>query len=247
MSTPQDWTSSPGPFQRVSAVEHVFDALRDAIRDGVFPVGSKLEPEATLASRFGVSRSVVREALRSCNVVGLTRTQTGKGTFVIASHPPATTASVPFGDYSAAELQEARPHIEVPAASLAAKRRTRTDLEMMEALVDRMKVVHDVRSWDILDSEFHQLIARASGNRVLASIVTDLRAAIGNQSAILALVPGRRDASNDEHASILAAIVAGSPDEAGQAMAAHLDAVRREFAAKLRETSSPSAAALDPS
>lgn len=236
MPIPGEWTAGSEPFQRTSAVEHVFRALRDAIGDGVLPVGSKLEPEAALASRFKVSRSVVREALRSCNVIGLTETHTGKGTFVVASSANASASSVRFGRYSSLELQEARPHVEIPAARLAAQRRSTTDIEMLSALMDRMRIVRDVRSWDILDTEFHQLIARASGNGVFASVVSDLRAALADQSAILGLVHGRRGASNDEHARILDAIIEEAPEAAGEAMAAHLRAVEQAFTSKLAET-----------
>ena len=73
--------------------------------------------EAELAARYGVSRSVVREALRSCAALGLTQTHTGKGTFVVSAR---STGDLVLGRYSARDLTEARPHVEVPAAGLAA-------------------------------------------------------------------------------------------------------------------------------
>lgn len=210
------------PFRRTSAVEQVFNALRDSIRSHALPIGSKLESEAALAGRFGVSRSVVREALSSCNAVGLTETRTGKGTFVVSE---TTTGDAKLGRYSAKEVQEVRPYIEIPAATLAASRRTDDQVHAMETLLDRMEAPIDREMWIALDAEFHLTIAEASGNRVFRSVVADLREAMANQSIILSLVPGRRDASDVEHREIVMAIGAGAPVAAGQAMKAHLHEV----------------------
>src|SRR6185312_11266330 len=73
--------AGPQPIVRVSAAEAVFSSIRDAIESGELPVGSKLSAESVLAAQYAVSRSVIREALRSCAALGLTQTQTGKGTF----------------------------------------------------------------------------------------------------------------------------------------------------------------------
>ena len=75
---------APQPLARLSAAEAVFNAIRTDIESGQIPVGGKLSSEAMLSQSYGVSRSVIREALRSCTALGLTVTKTGKGTFVVA-------------------------------------------------------------------------------------------------------------------------------------------------------------------
>ena len=192
----------PAPLARLSAAEAVFAAIRGDIESGVVPVGGKLSSEATLAQQYGVSRSVIREALRSCTALGLTVTKTGKGTFVIAAK---VANDLTLGQYSARDLTEARPHIEIPAAGLAAQRRTAEELETLRHLMDAM--------------------ARASGNKVFASVVADIRDALAHQSETLNMVADRQHASDIEHQQILTAIEAGSPDEASAAMANHLHAV----------------------
>ncbi|MET3351716.1 UNVERIFIED_ORG: DNA-binding FadR family transcriptional regulator [Arthrobacter sp. UYEF1] len=216
--------SLPGakPLARLSAAEAVFNAVRSDIESGNAAVGAKLSSEASLAQQYGVSRSVIREALRSCTALGLTVTKTGKGTFVVADK---VASDLTLGHFSARDLTEARPHIEVPAAGLAAQRRTGEELETLRHIVAAMSTETDPESWVALDSSFHALIARASGNRVFASVVGEIRGALAHQSETLNLVADRQHASDAEHKEILAAIEAGSADGASQAMAAHLHAV----------------------
>jgi DNA-binding FadR family transcriptional regulator len=130
-----------------------------------------------------------------------------------------------LGQYSARDLTEARPHIEVPAAGLAAQRRTDEELETMRHIVAAMTTETDLESWVALDSSFHAAIARASGNKVFASVVADIRGALAFQSETLNMVADRQHASDTEHQRILEAIEAGSADEASSAMAEHLRAV----------------------
>ena len=215
--------ATPSPLARLSAAEAVFNAIRGAIEFGKLAVGDKLNSEAALAQEYGVSRSVIREALRSCNALGLTVTRTGRGTFVVADH---VANDLVLGQFSARDLNEARPHIEVPAAGLAAERRTAEDLDILRAMVASMAVETDPEAWVVLDSGFHAAIARASGNKVFESVVADIRDALTHQSETLNLVTeDRQHASNEEHQRILDAIEAGSAPDASTAMSAHLRAV----------------------
>ncbi|MGN6404585.1 FadR/GntR family transcriptional regulator [Sinomonas sp.] len=210
------------PLARLSAAEAVLAELRSEIESGRLPVGTKLPAEAALAARYGVSRSVVREALRSCAALGLTETHTGKGTFVVSGR---IAGDLVLGRYSARDLTEARPHIEVPAAGLAAVRRSEEDLATLKGIVADMALEDDPASWVALDATFHGLIARASGNKVFERVVADLRDALANQSETLNLVADRQRASDVEHRKILTAIEAGSAELASAAMAEHLAAV----------------------
>lgn len=200
----------------------MFNAIRGDIEAGQIPVGGKLSSEATLAQQYGVSRSVIREALRSCTALGLTVTKTGKGTFVVANK---VANDLTLGQYSARDLTEARPHIEVPAAGLAAERRSDEELETLRHIVAAMATETDPESWVALDSSFHATIARASGNKVFESVVADIRDAQAYQSETLNMVADRQHASDIEHQQILAAIEAGSAADASAAMANHLRAV----------------------
>lgn len=206
----------------MSAVDFVLGDLRQAIDAGVVSVGQRLPSEAALAARYSVSRTVIREVLRSCESLGLTVTRTGKGTFVIAQHP----SRMLFDGISAAHLMEARPHVEVPAAALAALRRTVAQVDTLQNLIEAMDAETDDRVWVGLDATFHVTIAEASHNPVFVGIMTTIRSALASQSGHLNIVAARRVAANREHRDIGAAIARGSAVEAEDAMRFHLDQVK---------------------
>ncbi len=222
MNLSDSWTAGQSQIVRVSAAEAVFQAIRTAIEDGELRVGTKLSSETALAAQYGVSRSVIREALRSCTALGLTETLTGKGTFVISAR---VSSDLVLGHYSARSLMEARPHIEVPAAEFAATRRRPEQLEEMRGILELMAEEDDPQIWVNLDAAFHGAIARASGNGVFERVVNDIRDAMVNQSETINLITGRARQSDHEHQEILAAITRGSSADAGHAMAIHLSAV----------------------
>jgi len=225
------WTPGQQPIERRSAAEAVFHALRLAIEAQEIPLGSKLGSEAALAADYQVSRSVIREALRSCAALGLTRTETGRGTFVISHRP---TRELKLGTFSSDDLLEARPHIEIPAATLAASRRTAEDLERISGLIEQMDQEDDAAAWVELDAAFHAAIAQASGNSVFTKVVSDIREAMARQSETVNLVAGRRSPSKDEHLAIYRAIQAQDPQAANQAMSDHLAAVQHAVSTIVR-------------
>ncbi|MET0318823.1 MAG: GntR family transcriptional regulator, partial [Rhodococcus fascians] len=78
MNLSDSWAVSQPTATRLSAAEAVFADIRDAIVAGHIAIGERLPAESALATRYAVSRSVIREALRSCNALGLTETKTGR-------------------------------------------------------------------------------------------------------------------------------------------------------------------------
>ncbi len=206
----------------MGAVDFVLRDLREAMDAGVIRVGERLPSEAALAARYSVSRTVVREVLRTCEALGLTVTRTGKGTFVVAERP----AQLVFDGFSAAHLMEARPHIEIPAAGLAAIRCSEQQLERLQSLLETMDLENDDAIWTRLDSNFHLCVAEASANPVFVNVLTNIATALSHQSVLLNTHRNRRQASNREHRSIVSAIARRSTVEAEDAMRFHLDQVK---------------------
>lgn len=217
-----DWLTHKNPVSRKNAAETVFDDLRGAILTGKLPVGTRLPSEAKLAERYGVSRPIIREAMRSLQTLGLTRSRSGSGSFVISDRQGPELA---YGSYSARELIEARPFVEVPATGWAALRRSPDQLARLLALCDSMERQEDALKWVKLDSDFHVLIAEASQNRLFARIVLDSREALMRQSELVNLMADRRLASNHEHRRIANAIARGHEADAQAAMRDHLHKV----------------------
>jgi GntR family transcriptional repressor for pyruvate dehydrogenase complex len=229
-------TAGSRPFPRQTAVGFVLEDLRAAVDAGVIRVGDRLPSEAALAARYSVSRSVIREVLRATAALGLTVTRTGKGTFVVGRPP----AQLVYGQYSAADLLEVRPHIEIPAAGLAAVRRSEEHLDTIQDLIEAMDAETDADVWTGLDASFHLAVAEASGNAVFIEVITALRAALTTQSGMLnRLSHTRQLSSGAEHRSIAAAIARGSPVEAEDAMSFHLDQVHDAVADCLSSPADP--------
>lgn len=200
-------------------MEAVLAHLRRLIERGDHPVGAKLPSEAALSREFEVSRSVVREALRGLQALGMTESKTGKGTFVTATGPADNPT---FGPYSARDLIEVRRHVEIPVAGYAALRRGQDDLDLLGHLVERMDAETDNTAWVALDSLFHITIAQSSGNPAFGKVIEEIRDALARQSAFLNQLGDRRRQSNVEHREIVAAIESGEESAAVAAMTAHL-------------------------
>lgn len=207
--------------RRVSAMEAVLTHLRGAIERGEYAIGDKLPSEAELCRRLEVSRPVLREALRALQVMGLTVSRTGKGTFVIAN----TVEDPTFGDYAASDLLEVRRHVEIPVAGYAATRRTPENLDHLAHLLDRMERETDTTAWVAMDTIFHIAVAEASQNPVFRRVIEEIRDALARQSAFLNELGGRREQSNREHRAIVEALIDGSETDAVEAMSHHLDRV----------------------
>ncbi|MFB7762207.1 MULTISPECIES: FadR/GntR family transcriptional regulator [Streptomyces] len=217
--------------RRVGAMEAVLTHLRGAIEGGAYAVGDKLPSEAELCRRLEVSRSVLREALRALQVMGLTASRTGKGTFVISRGP---VEDATFGDYTAGDLLEVRRHVELPMAGYAAQRRTAEDLDHLSRLLERMERESDTTAWVAMDTLFHLGVAQAARNPVFRKVIEEIRDALARQSAFLTEPAGRREHSNREHRAIVRALIDGSHDDAVAAMAHHLDRVEASLVSLVR-------------
>jgi DNA-binding FadR family transcriptional regulator len=226
-------------IRRVSAMEALLAHLREAIERGAYSVGDKLPSEAALSKEFEVSRSVVREALRGLQALGLTESRTGKGTFVVANRPVEHPT---FGPYSARDLFEVRRHVEVPAAGYAALRHSSDDLDVLTGLLERMETESDNTAWVALDSLFHITIAQSSANPVFGKVIEEIRDALAKQSSFLNQLGDRRGASNDEHRHIVTAIAQGDQDSATEAMTRHLEHVENTLTHIVGHTARPARA-----
>jgi len=211
-------------------MEAVLAHLRGAIERGEYAIGEKLPSEAELCRQLEVSRPVLREALRALQVMGLTVSRTGKGTFVIANAVEDPT----FGDYAASDLLEVRRHIEIPVAGYAAARRTPENLDHLAHLLDRMEHETDTTAWVAMDTLFHLGVAEASQNPVFRRVIEEIRDALARQSTFLNQLGGRREQSNREHREIVEALMDGNQTDAVEAMAHHLDRVETTLTSIVR-------------
>ena len=206
--------------------------LQAAIEAGEYKRNDRLPSESELARSFDVSRPVVREALMSLQALGLTASQSGRGTFVVSER-----VGVPLlmGRYSPAHIREVRRCLEIPSARLAAERRTDRDVGELAAILARLEDADDPAKRNRFDASFHIAIARASGNPLIMKLVEDLRAILEEHSLAAARRPHRREAAMAEHRLIYEGIVARDADAAAAAMEAHLVAAEQSLLSQPEE------------
>ncbi|GAA3526973.1 FCD domain-containing protein [Amycolatopsis ultiminotia] len=200
-----------------------------------WPIGESLGSEPDLRERFGVSRSVLREAVRLVEHHQVARMRRGPngGLFVCAPDAgPATRAMVIYMEYigtSAAELMEARLLLEPIAADLAAESITEHGIGSLRATLEA-EVPHlddtSVRSQDLL----HPVLGSLSGNPVLhlfIDMLTRLTARYANTSRRLSRAETRaaKEHSHEEHQRIVDAITAGDRARAQTGLAEHLGSI----------------------
>ena len=212
---------------RRGAVADVQARLQARIAAGEYKADERLPSESELCKAFGVSRPVIREALMSLQALGLTTSQPGIGTFVVSDR---VRIPLVLGRYSPAHVREVRRCIEIPAARLAAARRTDRDVGELAATLARMDDADDPTRRTLLDASFHVAIARSSANPLIVKLVEDLRTVLEEHSLAAARRPYRRRAAADEHRAVYDAIVDRDPDAAAVAMDAHLAGAERSFA-----------------
>jgi DNA-binding FadR family transcriptional regulator len=208
-------------FRRVrsgNAFEETVERLLDGIKLGIH---DRLPAERELAARLGVSRVTVRDALRELATAGYVETRRGRsgGTFVIRR--PAPPAAI-----DAAELADTlifRRAVEVGAAEAAAGAALRR--EQREALTSALAAAKaaDVNEYRQADSRLHLAIADASGSASLAASVVDARVRMVGLLDAIPMLEVNLVHSNDQHARIVAAILAGDPDGARAAMDEHVE------------------------
>ena len=192
------------------------------IESGQLQMNDRLPSEAALARRFGVSRPIVREALGRLQALGFTESRPGLGTFVASSVAKLTLS---FGKYSSTELNEIRRCLEIPAARLAAERRTEADLAELQKAFDLHDAATTVEEAVQYDGQFHSTLARATGNMLFPRLLEDLREILQEQSLAVSALRNRGATAVHEHRAILTAVIAGAENDAAEAMKQHLDAV----------------------
>lgn len=220
------------PVKSVRIYEDIVRQVKALIADGHLKSGDRLPPERDLAERFRVSRTSVREALRSLQSRGLIEIRAGEGAFVRdvsveALIEPLALVILPYRE-AVGELFEARRLLEPDIAAMAARRATREELaEMERILAEQAREVAHGRTGMAQDSALHAAIAAAAHNRAIVRIVNALVDLLAQSREESLQTPGRPRRSHQDHRRILAAI--RRRDEAGarRAMLNHLLAVAK--------------------
>jgi len=193
--------------------------------------GKLLPPETKLAADLGVSRPIIREALKSLEGKGIITIVSGKGS-VVRSLDNQTLQlffqrAVQIEHESIIDLMELRKGIEVQSAALAAQRRTPEELVQLAGIVAEMRRnLHIPDSYVELDMAFHQLIAATTRNAMIFHLVGAVREAISgalHENMLRRQTDEQLERVQAGHEAILASLEHADIAEAERAMAVHFD------------------------
>lgn len=207
--------SQPGvdAVRTIPTTARIREALENAIVDGRYPPGARIDPEA-LAREFDCSRTPIREALQQLEASGLVRVAAKRGTFV--------------SEWSVEELAErfeVMAELEALCASLAARRITDTEMTGLELAHEdcrRLAEAGDIDAYYAANSEFHARIYLATHNAFLAREASRLHAMLQPYRRMQLQVRNRMARSFAEHDAVVAAIRAGDDAAAAEAMRDHV-------------------------
>ena len=232
-------------FPQVERAPTLADRVADAIlahivRAGLRP-GERLPPERELGEQFAVSRTVVREALRSL---------AGKGVLTVQSGAPPTVARVDAdratealrlyvlglevgsGGLDYAQIDDVRSVVECRVTRLAAGNASDDDVARLTRVHEEFTGrLDDVEAASALDVEFHRTIAVASHNPLFLLVLESIEPVLLRVRRTTLGVPGRPDRAVDAHGLILDRIRHRDPDGAEAAMHEHLEESRRAWQA----------------
>jgi GntR family transcriptional repressor for pyruvate dehydrogenase complex len=220
-------------LQRDRLYTQVADQIEQLITDESLRPGDKLPGEREMADRMGVSRTVVREAIRVLGVRGLVQVKTGCGTYVQEPSAKDAAASIerflrlrqpsePF-----AHIHEVRRMIEVETAGLAAARATDDDLARLQSTIEGMSAHRDdLDAYIKYDHAFHEGLAEATHNGLFNVLLGPISDLLHQVILVSVQAPGALDAGLNHHRNILAQLRKHDSEAARQAMREHLKQAR---------------------
>jgi len=220
-----------GSAKTTGLVERVIDYLRDHVASEQLRPGAKLPSETTISVTLGVSRPVVREAMRALAATGLVEMAVGKRATIVSVDGEMISRviknAVLIGQAEARDILEMRRGIEIAMVALAAERRSDEDAAELFAIVSEMaNHLGNAERYSSLDLNLHMTLARATANPLYPLLIEAFRQLI--EASMLAGIerwsatPELRRVQ-DLHEAIVREVVAGDPAAAAAAMAQHFD------------------------
>jgi GntR family transcriptional repressor for pyruvate dehydrogenase complex len=231
--------TSSNPFRTIGTKERLVDRvvkeLEELIITGQLQPDTKLPPERELAEQLGVSRTVVREAVRILVTKGLLETRPGVGTLVREMTRDQVVQPLNLllrnrtnGEISFVQLHQVRSILEVEIAGLAALEATDTEIGRLKQLLASMEAVQDDSDQlAVHDADFHSTLAKMTHNPLLAILVDSIRDLLQEYIARVTPYLDPRQENLQLHQNLLERIEARDEEGARQAMRENLEQMRK--------------------
>ncbi len=211
---------------RFSLVDSAAKILREMIANGHWQVGERIPVESKLAEMLKVSRSTVREAVKTLAHSGLLEVRQGAGTYVLTTNDP-DEALKSLKRSSLHDLFEVRCALEVEAARLAATRHSKRDIKRLHTLLDQRgdwKTGDNKPAYIERDLAFHIALVTASGNPALKELYSWFSAAVST-TIEATLESDLTEPDMTAHRSIIDGIATADPDQAEKAVRRFMNSI----------------------
>ena len=215
--------------------EQIVKQIEASIGKGALKPGDQLPAERELAVQFGVSRTAVREAMKTLREKGLVEAFPGRGTFITSG--TSNSIRVTFDRMirddqreGTMHLVEVREILEPEIAAMAATRANdehREELRKAVGIMDQAK--NDADQYIEADLDFHLALAEAAANPIILSLIDSIVGLLREQRMSIFKIAGGPERGQYHHKRVLEAIEKRDPTEARAAMRAHLRQVRQDF------------------
>lgn len=214
-------------IKRRNIYEQVIEHLRQYIMENALKPGDRLPTEQELAEQFHVSRHAVREGVKVLESVGLIETRPRDGSRLKSFSTRPLTGHLRFlyelDGITVQEMATARQVIECAIVPLVVQNAGESHYAAMEAAIESMReLTAHGQTFAEADSEFHQTLASATGNRVMAGFGQMLQDFFAQLKRHISANSARQKQSIQEHRNILAALRAGDVHLAQDAIRTHL-------------------------
>ena len=215
--------------------EQIVVQIEESIRERRLKPGDQLPAERELAQQFGVSRTAVREAVKTLCEKGLVEAYSGRGTFVTLGRSQSVKHSLHWlvnsGDKNASYVTELREILEPEFTALAAARIEEQQLTMMREAIEVMdRSMQNPDAFIEADLDFHLALAEAAGNPLILSLLDSIVDVLREERLGVFAVPSGPMRGQVHHKLILRAIERRNPTKARKAMIAHMQQIHEDTA-----------------
>jgi len=222
------------PIQSERLYEQIVQQIEQRIVAGELKVGDQLPSERELAEQFAVSRTAVREAIKSLHEKGLVEVLVGRGTFIANGTTDVVRHTLDLlmkfdSTKGFMNMVEVREIMEPDIAALAATRITDEYIAVMQEAMDKMEAAMDnVEEFVEADLDFHLALAEATQNPIIPTLLDPIIDLLREQRILTTLIKGVAQHGQYNHKIIFEAVKRRDPDASREAMRRHLEQIRKD-------------------